>query len=87
MCTTIAASTAVTGSGKGRGGWFSLDRVHVGYDHPAHARLEHAVSLDFVDEGAGPGARVAVELSRESARALAAQIVATLAEADAYEGG
>lgn len=85
MCTTIADRTEVSGSGKGPRGWFALDHAYVGYDHPAHAQLEHAVSIDFVNEAAGPGARVAVELTRESARALAAQLLATIEQADAYE--
>lgn len=87
MCTTIADRTAVAGSGKGASGWFAVDQVYVGYDHPYHAPLEHALSLDFVNEAAGPGSRVAVELDRESARTLAHRILATLDKADAYEEG
>lgn len=83
MCTTIANHAPVTGSGKGPQGWFRLDRVHVGYDHPFHAPLEHAVNIDFVDATAGT--RVAVELSRDSARALVTQLLSTLEQADAYE--
>ena len=41
------------------------------YDHPFHIRLEHALNIDFVNEAAGPGARVAVELTPEAARQLA----------------
>lgn len=85
MCTTISAKASVSGSGKGPQGWFAVDRVYVGYDHPHHAPLEHAVSLDFVNETAGPGARVAVELTRDSARELAARLLATVEQADAYE--
>lgn len=85
MCTTISDKTGVTGSGKGASGWFDLDQVYVGYDHPYHAALDHALSLDFVNEAVGPGARVAVELDRESARVLAHRILATLELADAYE--
>lgn len=87
MCTTIADKAAVAGSGKGATGWFAVDQVYVGYDHPYHAPLEHALSLDFVNEAAGPGARVAVELDRESARTLAHRILATLEAADAFEAG
>lgn len=83
MCTTISHQAAVSGSGKGPAGWFRLDRVHVGYDHPFHAPLEHAVSIDFLDQAAGT--RVAIELTRESARELVTQLLATLREADAYE--
>jgi Family of unknown function (DUF6295) len=85
MCTTISAKLAMTGSGKGADGWFALDHAYVGYDHPTHAPVEHAVLLDFVNEATGPGARVAVELSLESARTLVRQLTETLAEADAYE--
>jgi hypothetical protein len=87
MCTTISDKTGIGGSGKGATGWFELDHVYIGYDHPYHAPLDHALSLDFVNEAAGPGARVAVELDRESARALAHRILETLELADAYEDG
>ena len=40
------------------------------FDHPFHAPYEHTLNIDFVDNTAGPGARVAVELSAESAREL-----------------
>ncbi len=85
MCTTIAEKVAISGSGKGPRGWFALDHVYLSYDHPFHAPLDHAVSLDFVNEAARPGARVAVELTRESARELASRLLATLEQADAYE--
>ena len=85
MCTTIAEKAAIAGSGKGPEGWFPLAEVYVAYDHPYHAPLEHALMLDFVNEAAGPGRRVAVELTRDSARDLARRILAALDEADAYE--
>jgi hypothetical protein len=40
--------------------------------------MEHALNIDFVNPNEGPAARVAVELSPESARKLAAAIVETL---------
>ena len=86
MCTTIAQKQAISGSGKGPHGWFALDHAYVGYDHPTHAPFEHALSIDFVSEAEGTGARVAVELSRDSARALIAALLAAMAAADAYEG-
>ena len=85
MCTTIAEKAAISGSGKGPQGWFSLGQVYVGYDHPVHAPLDHALSLDFVNEEIGPGARVAVELTRDAARDLAERILAALERADAHE--
>jgi Family of unknown function (DUF6295) len=78
MCTMIAEKAPISGSGKGPQGWFSLGQVYISYDHPYHVNLEHALNLDFVDEGAGPGARVAVELTPESARRLAEGILAAL---------
>jgi hypothetical protein len=84
MCTTISETAAVSGCGKGPQGWFELARVNVGYDHPFRAPLEHAVNIDFVDGSASK--RVAVELSRESARELAMRILATVDQAEAYEG-
>lgn len=84
MCTAIAERHEFTGSGKGADGWFGLRQLYVGYDHPVHVDLEHAVLLDFVDEDR-QGARVAVELPREAARELAHRILATLDAAEAYE--
>ena len=69
MCTYIIEKAAITGSGKGPQGWFSLNQANVYYDHPVHAPMDHALTIDFVNEAKGPGARVAVELSPESARA------------------
>ena len=83
MCTMIVEQIAVEGSGKGAGGWFSVRQANVSYDHPFNAPLDHALNIDFVDEAQGPGARVAVELSVESARALVETIQAVLGRADA----
>ncbi|MBO0708616.1 MAG: hypothetical protein J2P44_09650 [Candidatus Dormibacteraeota bacterium] len=79
MCTWITQRSAVTGSGKGAAGWFPLTHTTVYFDHPYHAALDHALNIDFVNDAAGPGARVAVELSAESARALVRDIEAALA--------
>jgi hypothetical protein len=48
-----------------------------------HASAEHSLNIDFLNPGQGPSARVAVELTPESARALARAIEATLASAPA----
>lgn len=85
MCTTISDKLPISGSGKGPQGWFALDHLYLGYDHPFHAPVEHAVILDFVNQAAGPGTRVAVELTRESARQLASRLLDALDQADAYE--
>jgi hypothetical protein len=86
MCTMIANQIKVEGSGKGASGWFALGEADVSYDHPFDAPFEHALNIDFVNESLGPGARVAVELSVESARALvdAIQVVLTQAEKGGY---
>ena len=83
MCTMIVEQIKIDGSGKGQQGWFPLQGASVSYDHPFNAPLEHALNIDFVNEGMGPGARVAVELSAEAALALVETIQAVLAQADA----
>ncbi len=82
MCTAIVEKADISGSGKGTGGWFKLNKVNVSYDHPYHAPLEHALNLDFVNEAEGPGARVAVELSAESARQMIKAIQEALDRAE-----
>ena len=83
MCTMIATQVDVEGSGKGAAGWFTVRQANVSYDHPFDLPLEHALNIDFVNETDGPGARVAVELTAESARALVEAIRAVLARAEA----
>ena len=86
MCTMIVENAEVTGSAKGAGGWFKLRQANVSFDHPFNAQLEHALNIDFVDPDQGPGARVAVELSAESARNLVRSIEAALARGEAEVG-
>ena len=69
----------VEGSGKGTAGWFALRQATVYFDHPQHAPAEHTLNIDFLNPGQGPSARVAVELTAASARALAAAIGTALA--------
>ena len=78
MCTYLTEKLDVEGSRKGAAGWFTLSQASVYLDHPQHAPAEHTLNIDFLDPGAGPSARVAVELTAESARALAKAIQATL---------
>jgi hypothetical protein len=85
MCTMIAKQIEIEGSGKGTSGWFNVRQANVSFDHPFNAPLEHALNIDFVDEAQGPGARVAVELSEESARALVDTILSVLKQAE--QGG
>lgn len=83
MCTMIVQRVSVEGSGKGTAGWFTVRRANVSYDHPFDVALENALNIDFVNDAQGPGARVAVELTAESARALAGAIMTVLARAEA----
>ena len=77
---------AVEGSAKGPEGWFAVDRAYVRYDHPYHAQVEHALGLDFVNEQQGLAARVAVELTRESAHELLRQLQTALGESRRLRG-
>jgi hypothetical protein len=81
MCTYLTEKIEIAGSGKGATGWFSLSDASVYFDHPVHAMAEHTLNIDFVNPAKGPSARVAVELTAESARALAKAIETTLASA------
>lgn len=85
MCTMIVKKVAINGSGKGKEGWFMVNQANVSYDHPFHVPMEHALNIDFVNETLGPGARVAVELSGEAARALVETILEVLNQAE--DGG
>ena len=53
------------------------------FDHPVHAAQEHTLNMDFLALGRGPAARMAVELTAESARALAKAIESVLARVPA----
>ncbi len=83
MCTWIVEKADIKAHGKGVRDWIALTRANVYYDHPVSAPLDHALIVDFVDEAAGPGARVSVELSAESARDLVRAIEAALAPGQA----
>ena len=75
MCTYVTETVGASGSGKGPQGWFDLSRASVYFDHPVHAREAHTLNIDFTNPELGPSARVAVELSRESATELAHAIL------------
>jgi len=79
----IVQQVPVEGSGKGTAGWFAVQQANVSYDHPFNAPMDHALNIDFVNEAQGVGARVAVELSVESAKNLVETILAVLAQAEA----
>ena len=78
MCTYQTEKVKVRGSGKGASGWFPVTDATVYLDHPVHAPADHTLNVDFLNPDRGPGARVAVELHPESARALARAILSAL---------
>lgn len=82
MCTMISMQTAIHGSGKGAAGWFAVSQANVGFDHPVSAPFDHALLLDFVNPTLGLDARVAVELSLASGKALVEQLQAAIAAAE-----
>lgn len=79
MCTHATELIGVSGSGKGRAGWFELTDASVYFDHPVAAQAEHTLNIDFRNPALGPQARVAVELTAQSAIALVEAIQAALA--------
>lgn len=82
MCTYATAQAGVDGSAKGPGSsWFHVTDATVYFDHPVHAAADHTLNIDFADPARGPGARVAVELTAGSARALVAAIEEAMAAA------
>lgn len=82
MCTYSTEHVPATGSGKGAKGWFRLSEVSVYFDHPAHALADHTLNIDFINPSQGPSARVAVELTADTARHLARAIESALAAAE-----
>jgi hypothetical protein len=86
MCTSIVEIVDASGMGKGEGGWFAVTQAVVSYDHPHHALLEEAIVIDFVNPALGPGARVAVELSLDAAKALSGALARAIAAAESVEG-
>ena len=82
MCTSIVEIVEAAGAGKTGDGWIELTHSVVSYDHPHHAVLEEAITIDFVNRALGPGARVAVELTLESAKELSAALARAIAAAE-----
>ncbi|MGE3279613.1 MAG: DUF6295 family protein [Alphaproteobacteria bacterium] len=85
MCTSIVEVVDAEGAGKGGEGWFALTHSVVSYDHPHHALLEEAITIDFVNRALGPGARVAVELTLEAAKNLNDALARAIAAAEIEE--
>jgi hypothetical protein len=84
MCTYATVKISVEGSAKGPGSsWFRATDGTVYFDHPVHAMAEHTLNIDIADPSKGPNQRVALELTAQSARELAAAIEEALASAPA----
>jgi Family of unknown function (DUF6295) len=84
MCTYATLNTDLEGSAKGpESKWFHVSHGTVYFDHPVHAMAEHTLNIDFTNPSRGPSARVAVELTASSARALVQAIEDALASAPA----
>lgn len=81
MCTYLTEKIAVDGSAKGAHGWFAGTEATVYVDHPVHAQYTHTVNVDVLNPGLGPSARVALELTEETALALADAIHRAIASA------
>ena len=83
MCTYLTEHVEIDGSGKSAAGWFKASRATVYVDHPVHAPYGHTVNIDVINPQLGPSARVALELTEESALALADAIRKAIAHAPA----
>ncbi|MDQ1703871.1 MAG: hypothetical protein QOF18_237 [Frankiaceae bacterium] len=80
VCTYETETLSVTGSAKGPSGWFRATDASVYFDHPVHALDDHTLNVDIRRPADGPAARVALELTADSARELAEAILRILGE-------
>ena len=87
MCTYVTEQAKIDGSGKGQRGWFKLTDARVYYDHPFHSPDDHTLNIDFVNEELGLDARIPVELTAESARALVQAIESALKSGECLHQG
>lgn len=85
MCTSIVEIVPAEGMAKRGDDWFELTQAVVAYDHARHAHLGDVITLDFFNAGLEPGARAAVELTLESAKALHAALDRAIAAAEFEE--
>ena len=85
MCTSIVEIVGCAGAGKTGDGWIDLTHSVVSYDHPHHALLEEAITIDFVNRAMGPNARVAVELTLEAAKELSGALIRAIEAAEIEE--
>jgi hypothetical protein len=82
MCTYTTVRECVDGSAKGpNGAWMRVSDATVYFDHPVHAMADHTLNIDLADPSRGPAARIAIELTAESARRLIGAMEAALESA------
>jgi Family of unknown function (DUF6295) len=82
MCTYATVRERIDGSAKGpNGAWMRVSDATVYFDHPVHAMAEHTLNIDLADPTRGPAARIAVELTADSARRLIRAMEAALQSA------
>lgn len=83
MCTYVTVQEPIDGSAKGpEGTWLHVTDATVYFDHPVHAMAEHTLNIDLTDPSRGPAARVAMELTADSARRLRDAIDTALRSAE-----
>ena len=79
MCSYATVQIPVEGSAKGpNGSWFAVTDGTVYFHHPVHAMAEHTLNIDMAAPARGPSARVALELTADTARELMRAIQAAL---------
>jgi hypothetical protein len=87
MCTSVVEIVRAEGAGTSEHGWFPVTSVAVSYDHPHHALLEDAITIDFVNPALGPSARAGIEITLESAKALVVALERAIEAAEEMESG
>jgi hypothetical protein len=79
MCSYATVQIPAEGSAKGpNSSWFAVTDATVYFDHPVHAMAEHTLNIDLAAPARGPAARVALELTADTARELMRAIQAAL---------
>jgi hypothetical protein len=79
MCTYATERVRVAGAGKGPQRWVRLADATVYLDHPVAAMADHTLNIDLMPAGGQPDARVALELTADSALDLVDAVLAAIA--------
>jgi hypothetical protein len=77
MCSYDTTQIALLGSAKRESGWTGIASANIYHACPYHSALDDALNIDIIVKGKDHE-RIALELSVESALALAHSILATL---------